>query len=844
MDKTVLTFKDYNIGGNVLRAYYDADDKLVFVLDNTVDDRKPNALLVINPVGDRKWDDILANDYGVDLETVRPKKNNKYQKLDIEYSGLAEYDDLIRAYEDGVDLSDALAALADFREDSVRRAAAERLALAEQSAMRARETIQKSRDAIDELQTKLRGLRAKLAQQRRQIGREPTKKSASKILRTDAAVDATNEKLRRAKKRLANAQRRLIVADTDAESAREILARDNNVVDVKKTDTDDVVLASEKPRSPIQTTYNVSFDEDVDDALLDDDDEVHYSTESDIPTRVNMAARNDDNVVRMRPDDDDEETVEFTENQNIDEPKAENMADETQNDEVKPLFDEDPQILDEGIAFKPIEFGVSSPAPNQASDDEPIYDDVMDDDKPLSFTPPVDNDDDVAQPTSPSVLDSMRPVDVPKMSGGASDELDSELMGGDSLKNSVPEPESVRPVETPRPAVNSAQPATPVSNIPNVPQDGEQVMRGQSNNAPYSQPQPAPQPYVGATPAPADNMVRPQSPLGADGARPVPPTVTGVPNDSQPRKPTFMYYVLLILLIGLSVFTLWFYQKNTSDKTPDLSAEVADVVATETAAEEAPKVEVDTSDEIVEPVVLPEPEPEPVVVPEPEPEPEPAPEPVADIVVETINAPVLEPEPEPEIESEEDILARKPAYNVSQNENMFVAAPDYDTETLRQQLLESEAVDTTGPDVVADADKQPDVLAVDDVAVETTVAENESVAAPAPMELDEEQLVNDEAEQYYVAESGTLSDAVYNTAQSDYAVDNTYQPDEADEDVLQSVTSVVWPADDADADLPMCPDGTAPDIYGCCAGEIYTDMGDAGFNCCPEAGGDCFPPLI
>ncbi len=42
----------------------------------------------------------------------------------------------------------------------------------------------------------------------------------------------------------------------------------------------------------------------------------------------------------------------------------------------------------------------------------------------------------------------------------------------------------------------------------------------------------------------------------------------------------------------------------------------------------------------------------------------------------------------------------------------------------------------------------------------------------------------------------------------------------------------------------QCEDGTAPDANGCCTGEIYTDMGDQGFNCCPETGGDCFPPLI
>ena len=45
-------------------------------------------------------------------------------------------------------------------------------------------------------------------------------------------------------------------------------------------------------------------------------------------------------------------------------------------------------------------------------------------------------------------------------------------------------------------------------------------------------------------------------------------------------------------------------------------------------------------------------------------------------------------------------------------------------------------------------------------------------------------------------------------------------------------------------DVITCEDGSPPDEYGCCAGEIYTDMGEDGFNCCPESGGDCFPPII
>ena len=40
-----------------------------------------------------------------------------------------------------------------------------------------------------------------------------------------------------------------------------------------------------------------------------------------------------------------------------------------------------------------------------------------------------------------------------------------------------------------------------------------------------------------------------------------------------------------------------------------------------------------------------------------------------------------------------------------------------------------------------------------------------------------------------------------------------------------------------------CMDGSVPDKNGCCVGEVYTNMGDLGYNCCPESGGDCFPPI-
>ena len=76
---STITSRQYQIGENRLVAYFDNTGRLVFVLDETTSDTKPNALLVIDSDDGRKWDDILVNDWNVDLETVRPKKDNKYQ---------------------------------------------------------------------------------------------------------------------------------------------------------------------------------------------------------------------------------------------------------------------------------------------------------------------------------------------------------------------------------------------------------------------------------------------------------------------------------------------------------------------------------------------------------------------------------------------------------------------------------------------------------------------------------------------------------------------------------------------------------------------------------------------
>lgn len=611
--ENLLTSTNYDIADNTMRAYYDESHKLIFVLDETINADKPNVLLVIDSFDGRKWDDVLANDYNVELETVRPKRDNKYQKLDIEYGGLDVYDALISAYESGDDLTDALNNLVRFRTMSVRRAARERLAAAEYTINKSRETIERTNDTISDLQSKVKDLRARVKEHRRSIGREPTKASAAKILKTEAQIETTNDKLARAKKRLTSAQRRLTAAEEDAEIARAILARD--VPHVAETKVSVPVRSNPKPvaKAPVKP-------------IVDEED--------------------------------DQET--------FSEPKAEEMDD---NNEVKPLFDKDPENLDDDMAFKPIDFS--------GVDENETKSSMQDDDAiapaPLAFTPPVQEHEPetVSEPVSAPMLDSL---------------------------TSVPAEEPVEEVQEP------VAPAPEVF----VPEPFE------TPAAPVAEPEPI-APIAPVAP------VRPVSPISG----------TAVPvGEQKAQKPTLMYYLLLVLLILLSIGTLWIYQKSTNENIPDLSKTVVQQqpaeqpkVAEPTVKKVEPSPFVAVPDiikktvvEEPEPVVEPEPIAAPVVEPEPvsvEPEPvvvveEPVvvvepiavePEPVAveaeTVVVEEpvdespfvdfepVAMPSTQYMPEPvKIPSEEEVLARKPGYNVSQNDKMFVADDVYDTETV------------------------------------------------------------------------------------------------------------------------------------------------------------------
>lgn len=714
MSKKIKTV-DYDIDDNLIRAWYNGAGELLFVLDETINKDKPNVLLVIDSFDERKWDDVLANDYGIDLETVRPKKDNKYQKLDIEYGGLDVYSELIDAYESDDDLDEPLENLNRFRIMSVRRSAKERLAAANDVADKARETIERTNDAISELRARIKELRAKLSEQKRNVGREPTKVSAAKILKTESQIDATTEKLERAKKRLESAKRRLANAEDDAEIARAILARHADVKPVRR--------ATSAKRTHVKTAPVVKAIPDFDEDETDDDDVEEYDETETYDTR------------------------------------ADEMADT--DEEVKPLFDTDPENLDENIAFKPIDFNAvdntARPAPV-----EPVITPV-----PLSFTPPADDvetqhvNENVVMENKP-MLDNLTSVDAPVM--------DEKIEIETNIEPAPIEPEPVENIESE--TVTEITPVEPVAPIESI----ESI----ESIAPIEPIAP----------------VRPVSPItGYDAA---------ATEDQRSKKPTVLYYIMLILLIGLSIFTLWLYQQKNGAVVPDLAAttpvsdksateetnipspfvektektettsvKVADVDKAEVVADETPAV--NTVVESKEPVVM---EPKPVAVIEEETTTvvESEPEPVA-VTAEseniTVESPFVdlrtvatyEPEKKP-VPTEEEVLARKPGYNVSQNEKMFVAAPEYDTETIAESVDETYSMDVDVQPMPVVAENAPEIVASEIVSMDAPV-----VSEPEP---------------------------------------------------------------------ESCANGAPADEYGCCPGEEYSYTDD-GFMCCTDDG--CFPPL-
>ena len=477
-----LSMRSYDIDGNQINAFYDSGDNLIFVVDNTINEQKPNVLLVIDSDGDKKWDEILSGQYGVDLETIRPKQDNKYQKLDIEYSGLAVYDNLIKSYNAGEDLTDDLNQLVVLRDSAARHSAMMRLNVANDTIAKTNATIVRTKETIIRLQERVKTLRAKLNATKKEIGRVSTKQSASKILKLESQIEATNEKLKRAKKRLESAQRRLETATVDAELASELLNRP--ATELKAIVKNNAVGMPQK-----YEMQNVKSDE----VFIEDD--------------------TSDNI---------------SESEEIDENES----------DVKPLFDSDPNIINEDIAFKPISFDAplfienNDNTAQQTSKETTVFEDENKDtvSESLEFKPVIESMTPVINETESERKDIVPNFDEPLI---------------------VPEPEFI-----PEPVVETYNQdeivARPIDNVP------EQIdMKPVVETITEKSELPVVEKRIETTPI-VDNSSLIQN--------------TNEEIVVRRSRPTFVYYVLLMILIVLSVFTLWLYQTNMSDTKPVLTA--------------------------------------------------------------------------------------------------------------------------------------------------------------------------------------------------------------------------------------------------------------------------------
>lgn len=734
-DYGTLVMRPYNIEGNEIKAFYDSSDDLVFVLDETLSDTKPNVLLVINPDGDKKWDEILSGEYGVDLENVRPKQDNKYQKLDIEYSGLGVYEALINAYKAGDSLGDYLKQLFVLRDSAARHSAMLRLNAANEIIAKTNATIVKTKESIIRLQERLKTLRAKLSATKKEIGRVPTKQSASKVLKLESQIEAVNEKLKRARNRLVSAQRRLETATVDAELASNLL--NQPTLEVKQN-----VTKTARKENVVQPKVVEKVKTDAD----NDDDEYAYIEDEE----------NDEDLPEVKKEDNTMEDDDFysydTEDDDIDsetEKKTEREADneDINEEEVKPLFDEDPNIVDEKIAFKPIDFGAETeetqkaeeiqktqqqsyvPALNHDNSDYQVKEEVeekMPEEKPMlesmaasrnMMIPESFKDEDEknqVQEENKPVIDMMKPIEEDSYAVPGYQE-ESQLVSEDVADEYVVEQNITEPVEQGK-----------QEEIIEETRQYEPVLT--EKDRPLS-----PQVNVGTQ----NLATTPVAPVAYDNYLP-----------EEPKKNKFLYYVLLLLLIVLSVFTLWLYQKNVTPGTPMLAAETTETTAGSTTTlqkkvkktvkkvEKVEQVEEDEGDIFLnvskdtagqETVVTPEPVDEEFVPVQNE---ETNQEPVAPVVEDAVPAHMttsgMSESVETETLSEDEVLARKPVYEPGGKDLGDVVGEDFESVDFVDETVQ--------PDFVSDSQDLSQGLAP-----QPNFDNDDWIIDPDSLELDEEE---------------------------------------------------------------------------------------------------------
>lgn len=212
----MLIKKDFIAGDIKFSAWIDTHGHVAWALDTTRDRVLPDAMLVIDRddnLPDRKWDDILTKDFDTDPEIVRPREDNKYQKLDISYDGLSIYQAAVDALETGGKVSDSvLRALGNFRINAGAANAMKRIADNQEILDKVSNTLVVSDKTALKIKGDIALLKERLASQKSAMGFEPTKAAAAKILKTQSQIEAAQEKSKknalrkkRTEKKIANA---------------------------------------------------------------------------------------------------------------------------------------------------------------------------------------------------------------------------------------------------------------------------------------------------------------------------------------------------------------------------------------------------------------------------------------------------------------------------------------------------------------------------------------------------------------------------------------------------------------------------------------------------------------
>lgn len=121
-------------------------------------------------------------------------------------------------------------------------------------------------------------------------------------------------------------------------------------------------------------------------------------------------------------------------------------------------------------------------------------------------------------------------------------------------------------------------------------------------------------------------------------------------------------------------------------------------------------------------------------------------------------------------------------------------------------------------------------------------------AAPVVIDLQPEKVeVSDEnADAEVTTETtavATVTDVVPDEKKSDAETDTANAADTPEPVDTRTPEEIQLEKELENLAAGLCADGTKPNKFGCCADEIFKDLGDLVFACCPKDGGDCYEPI-